>query len=80
MVFLGEVYNCDFNRCSFKIFCICRADAAKDDKFGILSSSHCGLVELAAAVLYRVSTPDIQYAVLASHCGTCINFNIITTV
>ncbi|KAM1451845.1 hypothetical protein ACFX2I_038908 [Malus domestica] len=30
-----------------------RADGAKDDKFGILSSSHCGLVELAAAVLYR---------------------------
>lgn len=31
-----------------------RSDANKDDKFGTLSSSHCGLVELAAAVLYRV--------------------------
>ncbi|KAA0057863.1 serine/threonine-protein kinase ATM isoform X1 [Cucumis melo var. makuwa] len=30
-----------------------RSDANKDDKFGTLSSSHCGLVELAAAVLYR---------------------------
>ncbi|XP_008453086.1 serine/threonine-protein kinase ATM isoform X2 [Cucumis melo] len=29
------------------------SDANKDDKFGTLSSSHCGLVELAAAVLYR---------------------------
>lgn len=30
-----------------------RTDAAKYEKFGTLSSSHCGLVELAAAVLYR---------------------------
>ncbi|XP_022135092.1 serine/threonine-protein kinase ATM isoform X3 [Momordica charantia] len=29
------------------------SDTNKDDKFGTLSSSHCGLVELAAAVLYR---------------------------
>ncbi|CAB4280796.1 unnamed protein product [Prunus armeniaca] len=33
-----------------------RTDATKDDKFGTLSSSHCGLVELAAAVLYRACT------------------------
>lgn len=45
---------------------MCRTDATKDDKFGTLSSSHCGLVELAAAVLYRVTTP------LSSHCGTCL--------
>ncbi|PRQ24322.1 putative non-specific serine/threonine protein kinase [Rosa chinensis] len=30
-----------------------RTDAAKYEKFGTLSSSHCALVELAAAVLYR---------------------------
>lgn len=31
-----------------------RGDGNKDDKLGVLSSSQCGLVELAAVVFYRV--------------------------
>ena len=31
-----------------------RADGNKDDKLGPLSSSQCGLVELAAVLFYRV--------------------------
>jgi len=33
-----------------------RGDGNKDDRFGALSSSHCGLVELAAVLFYRVVT------------------------
>ncbi|XP_028778409.1 serine/threonine-protein kinase ATM-like [Neltuma alba] len=32
------------------------SDGNKDDRFGALSSSHCGLVELAAVIFYRVVT------------------------
>jgi len=33
-----------------------RGDGNKDDKLGTLSSSQCGLVELAAVLFYRVAT------------------------
>jgi len=38
-----------------------RSDATKDDKFGTLSSSQCGLVELAAVVFFRVVIPQALY-------------------
>lgn len=36
------------------VHCVFRNDGTKDDKFGTLNSSQCGLVELAALVFYRV--------------------------
>ena len=36
-----------------------RNEATKDDKFGSLNSSQCGLVELAALVFYRVVIPHL---------------------
>lgn len=42
-----------------------RSDATKDDKFGTLSSSQCGLVELAAVVFFRVVIPHALYLVPA---------------
>lgn len=38
-----------------------RIDASKDEKFGALSGSQYGLVELAAAVFYRVVTTQLLY-------------------
>lgn len=38
-----------------------RTDVTKDDKLKTLSSSQCGLVELAALVFYRVGIPEAHY-------------------
>lgn len=47
---------------------ICKIrDATKDEKFGALSASQYGLVELAAGVFYRVLTTQLL-------CCTCIMF------
>lgn len=35
-----------------------RGDGNKDDKLGAMTSSHCGLVELAAVLFYRVVTKN----------------------
>jgi len=44
-----------------------RGDGNKDDKLGALSSSQCGLVELAAVLFYRVvsrnSTVDPGFSI-----------------
>ncbi|KAG7021450.1 Serine/threonine-protein kinase ATM, partial [Cucurbita argyrosperma subsp. argyrosperma] len=51
---LLDVLYKDLDQSSISSVGVPWSDTNKDDKFGTLSSSHCGLVELAAAVLYRV--------------------------
>ncbi|KAG7021454.1 Serine/threonine-protein kinase ATM, partial [Cucurbita argyrosperma subsp. argyrosperma] len=50
---LLDVLYKDLDQSSISSVGVPWSDTNKDDKFGTLSSSHCGLVELAAAVLYR---------------------------
>lgn len=52
-----------------------RGDGNRDEKLGVLSSSQCGLVELAAFLFYRVVT---RYSAIPGlNCCFCAQFLII---
>jgi len=44
-----------------------RSEVVKDDKFGILSGSYCGLAELAALLFYKVLTSWSSHFCISMH-------------